>query len=103
MAQIPLEDNFTDIIGKGRRGLKLTDDAQLAQRAGVKPSDVEQVASGKVDEATLRKLAKVLNLGEQALVDSATKKWYPQPQQLEGLAQFNTPYEDMTVNSYLVW
>src|SRR5262249_42050398 len=31
------------------------------------------------------------------------KAWYPVPLSLPGLAQVNTPYEDMTVNAYVVW
>jgi hydroxyacylglutathione hydrolase len=103
MASIPLEDTFTDIIGKARRGLKLTDDGQLASKAGISAPDVARVAGGNADEAALRKLAQALGLGEQALVDSATKKWYPPAHEVDGLRQFNTPYEDMTVNAYLVW
>jgi hydroxyacylglutathione hydrolase len=103
MAMIPLEDSFTDIIGKARRGLKLTDDQPLAAKAGLSAAEVAKVASGTVDESVLSKIAPVLNLGAQALIDSATKKWSPAAQQLEGLEQFNTPYEDMTVNAYLVW
>jgi hydroxyacylglutathione hydrolase len=103
MAQIPLEDSFTDIIGKARRGLKLTDDQQLAAKAGLSPADVAKVSSGTADENVLRQLAPVLNLGAQALVDSAARKWYPPAQQVQGLQQFNTPFEDMTVNAYLVW
>jgi hydroxyacylglutathione hydrolase len=103
MAMIPLEDSFTDIIGKARRGLKLTDDQQLANRAGLAAADVARVTAGGVDESALGKLAPVLNLGARALIDSAAKKWSPAAQQLEGLEQFNTPYEDMTVNAYLVW
>jgi glyoxylase-like metal-dependent hydrolase (beta-lactamase superfamily II) len=100
---IPLEDNFTDIIGKARRGLKLTEDGPLATRAGVSAADLGKVTSGAVNDGVLRKVAGVLNLGEQALVDSANKKWYPLAQDIDGLRQFNTPYEDMTVNAYLVW
>ena len=100
---IPLEDTFTDIIGKARRGLKLTEDGRLAAEAGLAASEVAEVAAGKVNESALRKVARALQLGEQTLVESANKRWYPAPQQLDGLAQFNTPYEDMTVNSYLVW
>ena len=103
MASIPLEDTFTDIVGKARRGLKLTDDAQLATSAGVSPEDVSKVAGGEVDENILRKLAKTLQLGEQTLVDAATKKYFPKTQSIDGLQQFNTQYEDMTVNAYLVW
>jgi diguanylate cyclase (GGDEF)-like protein len=34
MPRIPLEDNFTDVIGKTQRGLKLSDE-KLAEKAGV--------------------------------------------------------------------
>jgi hydroxyacylglutathione hydrolase len=103
MATIPLEDTFTDIVGKARRGLKLTDDQQLAAKAGVSAADVAKVSPGAADEHVLRKLAPALNLAPQSLADSAAKRWYPPAQQVEGLQQFNTPYEDMTVNAYLVW
>ena len=103
MATIPLEDTFTDIIGKARRGLKLTDDGQMAVKAGVSAADIAKVAGGAVNDDILRKLAKSLQLGEQTLVDAAHKKYYPPAQNIEGLQQFNTPYEDMTVNAYLVW
>jgi glyoxylase-like metal-dependent hydrolase (beta-lactamase superfamily II) len=99
---IPLEDNFTDIIGKAQRGFKLRDD-QLAERAGVPLNELGRIQSGKVDEHTIRKIARVLSLGPTALVENARKSCQPAPQELSGLAQFNTPYQDMTVNAYLVW
>lgn len=102
MATIPLEDSFTDILGKTQRGLKLADDA-LAKSAGVTVGELERVKGGEVNELVLRKLAKALKLGPSALVDSARKAWAPEPRQIAGLAQFNTTYEDMTVNSYLAW
>jgi 3-hydroxyisobutyrate dehydrogenase len=51
----------------------------------------------------LRRLAAALRLGSNALVDMARKSWEPRPIQIEGLAQFNTVWEDMTVNCYLAW
>jgi len=102
MASIPLEDNFTDILGKAQRGLKLTD-ADLASRAGVSVDALTAAKGGKVDESALQKLAKVLNLAPTALVESANQAWYPPGLQVNRLAQFNTPYNDITVNSYLVW
>lgn len=99
---IPLEDNFNDILGKAQRGLKLTPEA-VAQRAAVSLADVQRVMGGEFDEAVARKLAPVLNLGADALVASGQKAWTPQPIELDGLAQFNTVYEDMTVNAYLAW
>ena len=102
MPHIPLEDNFNDIIGKAKRGLKLGD-AQLAERAGVSVDEIGRIESGQAKPETLQKLAKVLNLGPGTLVDSAQKSWYPRTEEVTGLAQFNTPYHDMTVNAYLVW
>jgi hydroxyacylglutathione hydrolase len=100
---IPLEDNFNDIIGKAQRGLKL-DSAHLATAAGISVAELEQVKAGQFNEAVVRKLAPVLKLGAATLVASGRKSWYPHdPGAIPGLACFNTPYEDMTVNSYLVW
>ena len=102
MAKIPLEDNFTDIVGKAQRGLKLSDD-QLSERAGVSVAEVQAIKNGDVKDEAIRKIAKALGLGANTLVDSARKSWYPVAHEVAGLAQFNTPYEDMTVNSYVVW
>jgi 3-hydroxyisobutyrate dehydrogenase len=102
MLNIPLEDSFADIVGKTQRGLKLTDEV-LAARAGIDVGTLQKVKGGTVDEAALAKLAPALNLGADALRASARKGWAPKPQGIAGLAQFNTPHEDMTVNSYLVW
>jgi glyoxylase-like metal-dependent hydrolase (beta-lactamase superfamily II) len=102
MATIPLEDNFTDIIGKAQRGLKWSDE-DLARRADVTVAELIRIKSGEFDEPIIRKLARSLNLGKTALVESARKLWFPNAQEVEGLAQFNTTYEDITVNAYLVW
>ena len=103
MKQIPLEDNFTDVIGKAQRGLQISDE-QLAAKTGVAAADVARVKAGGVDETILRKIAPVLNLRAEALVELANKAWYPSVStEIPGLACFNTAWEDMTVNSYLVW
>src|SRR5437660_12799024 len=102
MTTIPLEDNFTDIIGKAQRGFKLSDD-QLAARAGIAVNELGRIQSGKAEDEIIRKLAGVLNLGPITLLASARKGWYPEPQEVPGLAQFNTPYHDMTVNAYVIW
>jgi glyoxylase-like metal-dependent hydrolase (beta-lactamase superfamily II) len=86
--KIPLEDDYTDIIGKAQRGLGL-------KAVPLPRSD---------DEMAICKLASVLNLDPDGLVASAKKAWYPQEQRdVPGLVCFNTPYSDMTVNSYLVF
>ena len=102
MATIPLEDSFTDIVGKTQRGLKLSDD-QLAAKAGISLDDLARVKGGEANEALLETLAFNLNLGAGALLDSAKKAWFPEPVEVAGLKQFNTVYEDMTVNLYLAW
>ena len=103
MARIPLEDNFNDVINKAQRGWQVSD-ADLAQRAEVSPEDLAAVKAGKPIDAVLRRVARHLKLSPDALETLAHKRWYPQlPDFPKGFAMFNTPYEDMTVNSYLIW
>lgn len=99
---IPLEDNFTDILGKAQRGLRLTD-TQLATQTGLPVELIARVKDGLVDDAALTKLAPALNLTPRALKAAANKSWQPKPVTCAGLAQFNTPFFDMTVNAYVVW
>jgi len=100
---IPLEDNFTDVIGKAQRGLQINDD-QLAAKTGVSVADIRRVKEGDADEPVLKKVAPELNLASAPLVALAKKAWFPStPADISGLACFNTAYGDMTVNSYLVW
>lgn len=99
----PLEDNFNDVIGKAQRGLKLTDE-QLAKKAGVSVADVARAKAGNFDEASVAKIAPALSLGAKQLVALGKKAWKPKdPGQINGLRMFTTNYEDMTVNSFLVW
>ncbi len=103
MPKIPLEDNFTDVLGKAQRGLHLTD-AQLAKKAGIPPADLVAIKGGEIREFSLRAAARALGLGPDALVTLARREWYPvQPLFKRGFAMFNAPFEDITVNSYLVW
>src|SRR5262245_57351093 len=102
MPSIPLEDNFTDIIGKAMRGLHL-DDQALAQRAGVGVPQLQTLRSGNFSHSVAEKVAPVLGLNAGALEALAEKRYQPADVKLEGVAQFTTPYEDVTVNAYLVW
>jgi hydroxyacylglutathione hydrolase len=103
MPRIPLEDNFNDVIGKAQRGLKISD-ADLAKRAGVSVEDLAAVKAGKPLDAVIRRIARHLRLSPDALEALTYKRWYPeQPVFPRGFVAFNTTYEDMTVNSYLVW
>jgi glyoxylase-like metal-dependent hydrolase (beta-lactamase superfamily II) len=92
---IPLEDNFADIIGKAQRGLRLS---------RVSSQTIRKLRNGNYDELTLLRLAPVLGLAGRVLCDLATGSWRPDPlENFDGLAQFNTDYSGMAVNSYLVW
>ncbi len=99
---IPLEDTAADIVGKAMRGLKLTD-ADVAAKAGIDADAVASFLDGTYDERTARAVAPLLRVSADALSAIGHKAWRPQPVTVAGLAQFNTPYEDMTVNSYVAF
>lgn len=99
---LPLEDLFNDVINKTQRGLRLDDD-QLAAQAGVSVEALRAVKGGAVDEAVLSSVAGPLKLHAPSLITMARGAWRPADVQLEGLAQFNTTWDDMTVNAYVVW
>jgi len=66
--------------------------------------DLAAVKSGTPLLAVIRRVARHLKLGPHSLEELARKAWYPeQPNFPRGFAMFNTPFEDMTVNSYLIW
>ncbi len=100
---IPLEDNAGDIIGKAQRGLGISD-SKLAEKAHVAPETIRKLREGEVDEAALLSVAPILGLNAQALRDLAKSEWHPKKIEAhDGLAQFNTDYQGMAVNAYLVW
>ena len=103
MARIPIEDNFDDVINKTQRGLQITDE-DLAARADISVDDLTAVKGGKALYGVIRRVARHLNLGPDALEVLAKKAWYPeQPNFPRGFAMYNTVFEDMTVNAYLIW
>ena len=103
MARLPLEDNFTDVIAKAQRGLKISDE-QLAQRAEISLEDLAAIKAGEVRDAVIRRVARHLKLSAAALDDLAHKRFYPTaPVFARGFAMFNTPHGEFTVNNYLVW
>ncbi len=100
---IPLEDNYADILSKARRGLGL-DVGTLSARAGLSTALTNQILGGSFDEPGVRALAAALDLHPDRLAAIGRTEYRPAEIVLmEGLSQFNTPFEDMTVNSYLVW
>jgi hydroxyacylglutathione hydrolase len=100
---IPLEDNVSDIIGKAQRGLAVSD-SQVAERSGISAEKMRKLRDGEFEDDALDRVAPVLKLDPTALRKLAAGKWNPEMVgEIEGLAQFNTTYHDMTVNAYLVW
>jgi len=101
---IPLEDTAADVVGKAQRGLGL-DDAILAEKTGIAPAELDAVKQVKgVSPVLVEKLAKELELGPRALTALAEGKYAPKATPPSpGFFHANTPFEDMTVNSYLVW
>lgn len=99
---IPLEDNFADVINKAQRGLKIAESA-LAEKSGVDATTLKALRGGEFNEEAALKVAPVLGLNGPALVAMGLKSWKPEFVKLSGLAAYNTQFDDMTVNSYLVW
>jgi len=100
---IPLEDNFTDIISKAQCGLEVSD-SRLAEKSAVSIQQIQKIRGGQLDQAAVRAIAPVLGLDPESLLESALGKWKPETlPSIDGLAQFTTPYHDVTVNAYLAW
>ncbi len=104
---IRIEDNFEDVLMKAATGLGLGKQA-LAEDSGLTHDEVDALLDGNLNEAHLRAVAPKLNLAVDALVEMAQQNWQPEAIDLDGLFCDNTPfpvpgYEEMTVNSYLVW
>lgn len=100
---IPLEDQLQDVVGKARRGLRLTD-SQLAQKAGIPLETVEALQDGKADPDAVAKIAGALELDPTALLALGRGDWHPAEAKAPAtFAMFNTAYHDMMVNAYLIW
>jgi hydroxyacylglutathione hydrolase len=103
MPRLTLEDNYTDVIGKAQRGLKISDE-ELAALAEVSLADLALVKGGDPIDAVIRRIARHLKLSPDALEDLAHDRWYPEAALFRrGFAMFSTVFEDMRVNSYLIW
>lgn len=101
---IPLEDSYSDVIGKAQRGLGLDDDA-LAKKLEL--SSYELAVAKEVKNAppqVVAKLAAALELDARALQELAHGRYTPKVQlPSDGFFMANTPFDDMTANAYLVW
>ncbi len=101
--KIPLEDTYADILSKARRGRGLEVE-DLAATAGLSTIAANGVLGGAFDEQGARAMAAVLGLHPDRLAAIGKAEYHPAEVPLmEGFSQFNTVYEDMTVNFYLAW
>src|SRR2546425_7885360 len=100
---IPLEDNFSDIIGKAQRGLRISD-TELAEKARVSSQKIRRLREGDFDELALLRVAPALGLAARALCELANGEWRPKKNnEVEGLAQFSTRYHDMAGECHLLF
>ncbi|MDD5199111.1 MAG: MBL fold metallo-hydrolase [Terrimicrobiaceae bacterium] len=99
---LPLEDAYNDVLGKALRGTGKSP-SELAAESGVEIDQIRALIDGKFDAAAARAVAVSLGLSPDRVVALGEGTYVPAPVGVEGLRQFNTPFEDMTVNAYLVW
>src|SRR5437667_5095542 len=99
--KIPLEDNFSDVIGKAQRGLEISD-SDLAEKARLDANTIRKLRSGHFDELALFRVAPVLGLGARALNDLAQNEYRTAAREIDGLAVFNTPFHDIRVSAFVV-
>ena len=103
-----LEDEFGDIIGKARRGQRLSL-AQTATAAGIPESQLSGMEQYTVQptEAQVYRLAEVLNLDGAKLLDIAMERWSPNPIESSGnpaldVVTISAPVGGWPVNAYLL-
>ncbi|MBC7978945.1 MAG: MBL fold metallo-hydrolase [Armatimonadetes bacterium] len=94
-----LEDDFSDVIAKAMTGLEIGIE-ELAQQAALGTCEIESVLRGEMNEAVLRKISPLLNLGADALI--ALPDYRPAPHGLAGISRIKLPYRQWTVNAWIV-
>ena len=101
---LPLEDNYGDIISKAMRGLGMLD-LNAAQETRLKIDRIRAARSGVFEEDVALKLARLLRLNPQALLEIGRGIWHPNINQLpDGLCRLTSNYESrLQVNCYLTW
>ncbi|GAB4174073.1 MAG: hypothetical protein Fur0032_13660 [Terrimicrobiaceae bacterium] len=101
--KIALEDSWVDVLSKACNGREMTAD-KLAGFVGVDVGAIQSLLAGRLEVELLAKVARPLGLHAVSLCDLAEGKSTPAEIPFpDGLAGFNTPFEDMTVNNYLAW
>ncbi len=100
---IPLEDEFNDVLAKTLKGLDIAP-RLLAEQTGLEADCLKAVLGGEFDGEIVRRAAGPLRLGAEALLRLGRREWKPKPAgPLPGFAMANTVFGDMTVNAYVAW
>ena len=103
-----LEDEFGDIIGKARRGQNLSQ-SQAATASGITETELARMEQYtlKPTESQVFRLAEILNLDGNKLLDIATEQWEPEPIRQMSAANLevitiSAPVGGWPVNAYLL-
>ena len=99
---ISIEDYLEDIVGKAMRGKGVSLD-QLSDLSNVSKDSIKQLLEGECNESIISSIAPHLDLDTASLVIAGKKSWRPEEVNLEGVSIYNTQWNDMYVNSFLVW
>jgi glyoxylase-like metal-dependent hydrolase (beta-lactamase superfamily II) len=100
---IPLEDAWTDVLHKARRGQRFSEEA-LARRAGITTAETERLLRGELDAELLKKTARALGLHPASLLALAREEYHPgEVPRPGGMAMFDSEWGEMRVHSYLAW
>ncbi|MCC7518381.1 MAG: MBL fold metallo-hydrolase [Verrucomicrobiae bacterium] len=102
---LPLEDSWSDVLGKAMRGAGL-DPAKLASMTGLAATRLDAILSGeKPEENVLRTLAAALGLRPGPFVELAGGRVHPGPldaARWPDVHQIPSRYGDMIVNAWLL-
>ena len=99
---ISIEDYLEDIVGKAMRGKGLSLD-KLSDLSNVSKDSIKELLEGECNESVISSIAPHLDLDTASLIRAGKKSWRPEAVILEGVSIYNTPWNDMYVNSFLVW
>ncbi len=96
---MPLYDTTADVIRKALRGLDMAP-AEAARRSGVPEREVLAASRGPVDGQILRDLAPALGLDGDAF--AGLPEYQPPPCPVAAVRQLEMPFDDETVNAWLL-
>jgi len=100
---MPLEDSWSDVIRKARRGLGVSEH-DLVRRSGLSLDGIMALEQGNLDLEHLEKVGAVLGLSGLSLLALARGEYHPGILGLPvGMAMFTSPWNDFEVHSYLLW